>query len=312
MQAAKRPHSLHTCKDERGFLESFRDQAGETIEDVIARFAVADLVAGCVLGGSIPLGVATSVSDVDLIVVVDDGSALRRRTAGDPSAVEVSGEFIEDADTLMVAETVAIAGGIELNLQFVVMSRLQELTRRLARSGVWVSLAGQATILGRLKTGWLLLSSDRFVPVYTALRNNNSLEIHCTVRYFVFALQYLEDARAALTTHDLELAPHLGRMCVETCFLAYLASLGCVSPGSKWFRLLNASRDGNSVRQTASRLWSLGMPLLFPTVPRTGDQVVTQLRDVAKFAQNVREAIEERTAFKVAFKLCPQIHDPTE
>jgi nucleotidyltransferase-like protein len=293
------------CNSTESFLERFRGEAGESLEEFIGTFAFPHRVAAVILGGSIPLGVATSRSDVDLLVLVDDDHALKPAPKGS-QYLEMRAQSLGEAETLTAAEMIAIVNGVEVNLLFIVVSRLVALWERLSGSDIWVSPSGANTaILGRIKAGWVLSSSERFQHACSRFLRGNSLELHCTVSYLVGALQDLEDARAALSD-NLGVALHLGRSCVEAGFFAHFASTGLVFVGSKWLRLLDDARCTEQEKQLAA----VGMPLLFPPLHRSHSEVGEYLRHVAAFVTTVRSVIEKRAVFRVAFALCPQLYDP--
>jgi hypothetical protein len=313
VRAVKGRHSLHECTTPDAFFERFRSESGESVHELVGRFVVAERIAATILGGSLSLGIGTAVSDVDLLVLIDGADALKSSDS-ESLHFELRGESVGEAETLLAAEVVTIVNGIEVNLQFIEMSRVRMLAEKLARPNLWLSPGGTNTvILGRIKSGWVLTSSDRFRDGCAALLKTQALEIHCTVAHLVAALQDFEDARAAVP-NDLPVALHLGRAAVESCFFAYFASESHVFVGSKWLRLIDRKRAASGADRDAR--WALGelgqsgVSLLFPPLLREAAEVDAYLERVADFIAGVRSTIERRTAFKVAFKLCPQMHDP--
>lgn len=302
----KKSHAFHLCPTAEAFLDQFERAAGRPLSAFVGRFAVSDRVAACVLVGSIPLGIGSSASDVDVLVLIDGADALRDQPRGldDDEDVVFSGRS-DDTSALVAAEVIAMIGGVEVDFEFIVGDRVREAARRVTRSRV--ALAGQEIrILSRLKTGWILQSRSAIDDVCAALRADQSLEVHCAVTNFVFALQDLEDARAALPG-DVALALHLGRSCVERGFASYFATKGYAYLGSKWLRLLRA--PDAALRPLAS----VGLGLLFPTLDDGAAQVEGYLADVAGFLAVTRDAIQTGTAdkvFRVAFTMCPQVYDP--
>ena len=298
----KKSHSLHLCKTPAEFLASFERTAGQTVAAFVERFASADRIAASLLVGSIPLGIGSSASDVDIVALIDDASALRDETRiEDDENIVFTGRSDDQTTALVLAEVIAFLGGVEVHLEFILASRVGEWAKQATESRVSLA-AQQVRILGRVKTGWVLSSRESSDGVCGALMRDNSLEVHCAVTSFVYALQDLEDARVALAG-NVPLALHLGRSCVERCFAACFATKGFAHLGSKWLRFLKTADE--SLRGLADA----GVPLLFPSL---GDRASAEsyLNDVAELTALARDVIQRDTAFRVAFRMCPQIYDP--
>jgi hypothetical protein len=298
----KKPHSLHLCRTPAEFLASFERTAGRSVDAFVERFARLDRVAASLLVGSIPLGIGSSASDIDIVVLIDGASALRDDARIDEDEnIVFTGRSDDETTALVLAEVIAMLGGVEVHLEFILASRIAEWAKQVTEARVSLA-AQQVRILGRIKTGWVLSARESSDDVCGALMRDNSLEVHCAVTSFVYALQDLEDARVALAG-NVPLALHLGRSCVERCFASCFATKGFAHLGSKWLRFLKTADE--SLRRVADA----GVPLLFPPL---GDRAHAEsyLNDVADFSAIARDAIQRDTAFRVAFRMCPQIYDP--
>lgn len=311
----KRPHRLHTCTSADAFPAAFCDETGHSIYDVVARFCGGAVPCGVVLGGSIPLGLGSPASDVDLLILLDPPSTTGNGTAGngvpalpqqDPrTGVVFSATFASDGGTRLASgEVVAMMGGVEVNGQLLSAVAVGELIRR--GVGARVSLtAHEIGLLSRLKTGWTLLRGPSFDRHCGALLSGNALEIHAVTWYLVGAVQELEDARAAVADSPM-LALHLGRSCAERCVLAYFASRGFAYLGSKWLRALEPDSPAHRLRALADGIPG-GFAALELMFPARDDAAEAYLDRVAALVATTRQVIEQDRAFRIAFSLCPQL-----
>lgn len=308
----KKSHSFHTCTDAEDFLATFGRVAGQSVRTFISRFVPSDHVVGCLLVGSIPLGIGTGASDVDILVLIDDKNAVRDQEshADRGDGIVFSGQFSDDDTALVLAEVIAVLNGIEVDFELIPSDRVRELAGRVSGPGVFLTNQ-EVRILSRIKTGWVLFARDSLNESCGGLLRDSSLEVHCAVTNLVFALQDLEDARAALAD-DLPLALYLGRACVERCFASYFASKGYAFLGGKWLRFLKHHRDAGKGAgyEELQRLASLGLLLMFPSLDAHEEEVVTYLDEVAVFLADTRKLIQADKTFRVAFQMCPQVYDP--
>jgi hypothetical protein len=308
----RRRHELHLCGGAVDFEAAFRREADTSISDLIASVAYPERVAAAILGGTIPLGVGSPISDVDLVLVIDDIEAIRDVPSNGRSTAVLRGNLVGEAETLMVTEALTLVNGIEVDMQFVLLKRVKEVSLELSRATAWVSLSGQNTqILGRIRSGWILSSTERFQVACSQLLTGRALDVHCATRYFIVALQDLEKAKAALLD-DLAMALYLGKACVQGCCCAYFAGNGYPYLGNRWLRLLNPSKSPAS-RSIASKLGPLarrGVELVFPTLAQSRDAAGEYLKQVTEFAYDIKRMMEKDTAIRAALRLSPQVYDP--
>jgi hypothetical protein len=304
----KRPHTLHSSKGPVDFLLAFESETGLSLHSFIERFVDSKDVSAVILAGSIPLGLATSASDLDLIVLLQSENNRPMPSASTHPEVIYAAERQGGSTTLEARQVVAMLNGVEVDAHFLSAQVVADLSKRIARAGVLLT-SNETCFMSRIKTGWVLTQTEGFSGYVGRLLRDNSLEIHTTTNNLVGALQELEDARVALADSH-ELALHLGRCSVEKCFMAYLSARGYAYPGGKWLRLLRLleplrPQDSDSYQT----LMSHGVNLLFPTTVNR-EVAENYLTEVAEFFRSVKELIEIDRTFKVAFALCPQIHEP--
>jgi len=288
LYASKRPHGLHLCQNAEDFRAAFEAALGQSIGAFLSELTSGAKWRAVTLAGSIPEGIASEVSDIDLMVVLD--------TEVPPSLAQsdtVSAKATPGGVELGVID--GVFAGMEIDVAFISLSRLVALCAALARGGVTLR-EEDIRVLDRIKRGWVLDDDDCLdrLPAVTASRN---LEIYCTTNYYSIALKRLEDAVAA-EERDPILSRHLARLCVEQAFYAYLASRGHCYLSAKWPALIQHRMGGSPVGD--------GLDLLFPGAT----ELRGYLRDVQRLARTIRDLIEQDTAFRIAFDFCPQIYQP--
>ncbi|GLZ50076.1 hypothetical protein Acsp06_62610 [Actinomycetospora sp. NBRC 106375] len=299
----KRKHSLHASRNAADFSARLVAETGATPSHLVRRFVGLEHPKEIVLAGSIPQGVGTEVSDVDLLVITD-ASQYGDRSPETQADVVYSGLVLGE-ESPVVLSTVALAAGVEIDFAVVDADRLAALIRRLSSESLLLT-APQIQLLSGVKSGWPLIEPDRTTPHAEGL-TNDSLEIRCTVRYYVAALKALEDALAA-TQDDERLVWHLSRLCIERGFRAYFASVHHPHLGDKWLRFMSHhlrspdDRKAARFRDVAQR----GSELLM----RGGgdpDRCDEHLRDVREWLDSLRGLLAEDLRYGVALRLSPQL-----
>jgi hypothetical protein len=297
---------LHECRDAADFLSRFEGRLGTPVRALVDRFVDRDRLAAVILAGSIPLGLGTRASDIDLIVIVDSHEPIAMPAVDPGQGVVFAGAFTGDA-RLDVGEVILTMDDVQVDLHYVAGPRVAHAAAALA--GGTVSLTEhEIGVLSRIKTGWVLDRRPAFDEHCSVLLADDSLEIRTATWHLVGALQELADARAALAD-SVPLALYLGRRCVEKSFAAFFAGRGFAYLGGKWLRALEAGRERTpwSVDDGVRAVCHEGTALLFPTP--AGDEAAAGYVDrVARFIDLVRTETEKRLPFKVAFALCPQLH----
>jgi hypothetical protein len=299
MKLEKVRHSLHECRTGSEFIERLNVAVGGADAWHPQRFVSHGVLRGVFLGGSIPLGIGSPVSDVDLIAIVDAESSLPRNLPNDRNIVHKS---IRTENTSVIM----LCRGIEIDINYVTAGRVEVIYERLLREGRLPPVSDMR-LISRIRRGWILWSDPDLSTLVAELRSNSAVEIRCCVEAFVFALQLLDDAREALND-NLSLSLHLGRLAVEWAFKAHLATLGELYVGDKWLRLAGCAKDPFSPGQ--SYLFAEAERLFFPSRTEAPANTTRYLDEVACFLTAAREQVEQNPAFRVAFKLCPQIENP--
>jgi hypothetical protein len=298
------PHSLHECRSAAEFRLRFETTTGCSVhaltDDVVSPSAPKALF----LVGSLPQGMATSGSDIDIIVLVDDRKDLM---AGDHSIAN-SGQqmvFSNDSDPLLAGMHLMLKAGILIDLQVAITPAIHEVQRRLRRRGPDLN-ENEIRTLGRLGNGWLLWESEGYLRRNAVLLDDPALRVYCCTRNFVSALLHRRKGLKAVDLEDFVLATHLGRSSVELAYLAYFASEGLPYLGAKWPAQLGHAR-GAAQRLAEHPVLKEGIRLLFPGCEPLRSVTLGYLEEVAEFLARMQALIERQVLFRIAFQACPQI-----
>lgn len=296
-------HTLHQCRTVEEFRSKFAMATGCPVEQIADHVVLKAVPKALFLVGSLPLGMGASGSDVDLIVLVDDRSALidgGERAANSDQRLAFSSE----TDLLLAGIVLTLKQGIPVEVQVALTPGVQEVYRRLRRRGPDLNEVEIRT-LGRLSTGWQLWQTEGYLEKRAVDLNDRSLAIYCSTKNFVQALLQQIKAGRVLERGDIPLALHLGRLSIEYAYLAYFASEGLPHLGSKWLAHIGFA-GGAEQRLARDPLLKEGISLLFPTLSSPG-AAAQYLRDVSKFVASMRGLIERRPLFRIAYAACAQI-----
>lgn len=297
-------HTLHNCRSPEEFRPRFEAATQCPVQRVADHVVTATAPKAIFLVGSLPLGMGTSGSDIDLVVLIDDRTALLKGAASIANSDQQL-EFSSDHDPLLAGMFVTLENGILVDLQVVITPMIGSVYGRLRRRGPELS-EGEIRTLGRLSTGWLLWQSEGYLEQSGVVLKDPALEVYCCTKDFVAALINRRKAVKALDLGDIPLALQLARSSVEWAYLAYFASEGMAYLGSKWLAQIgHAHGAADRVRQYP--LLEQGVPLLFPPYEPSPARASGYLQLVSEFLASMRALIEQKVLFRIAFQACPQI-----
>lgn len=297
-------HSLHECRTADEFRSRFEATIGHSLEQVVDKVVASSAPRAVFAAGSIVLGMGSSGSDVDLIVLVDDKSALVN-DAGHSANNARALEFCSDSE-LIAGEFLTMYEGVLVDLNVAIAPAIHRLYARLRRRGPELSEA-EVRVLGRLSSGWLLAQTAGYMDRHGAILKDPALAVYCATVHFVSSLHEVSKAARAVDSRDAALALYHARKSVEGAYLAYFATEGLLYLGSKWLAQLGYAR-GAAERMERHPLLKQGIPLLFPQYTPDSREVAPYLKAAAEFVAAMRGLIEQKTLFRIAFNACPQMH----
>jgi hypothetical protein len=295
-------HSLHHSRSAEEFVLDFEAAIGAPIESVANRVIEPSTPKAIFLVGSLPLGMATRSSDIDLIVMIDDKAALLAVNAVNS---DQHLDFSNESDALLAGMFVSMKRGVLIDLQVAIAPAVLAVHRRLRRRGPELS-ESEVRTLGRLSSGWLLWQSRDYLKGTDLDLHDPAFHVYCCTKKYVEALNQVRKAEKSLEIEDIALALYLGRSSVEMAYLAYFASEGLSYLGVKWLAQLGHARE-SAARIARSPLLKDGIGLLFPVFAATPAGVTAYLRAVREFHVAIRALVAQKRLFRIAFDTCPQI-----
>ena len=298
------PHTLYECRTAEEFRVRFETTTGCPVQRVTDDLLRSMAPRALFSVGSIPLGMGTRGSDVDMIVLVDSKEAFES-VNGSVLNGSQGAAFLNDSDPLVAGSFLQLCAGVLVDIQVAIAPAIGDIYARLRRRSPELSET-EVRILGRLRTGWLLWETEGYLERRSISSNDRTLPVYCCTRNFVTALTHQRKAAKALELHDVILALQLGRACAEMAYLAYFASEGLVYLGVKWLAQLGFAR-GAQERLARHPLLKQNLQLLFPVFGSTEAEAALYLRQIGEFLSSIRGLIEEQILFRIAFKACAQI-----
>ena len=297
-------HALHECRTAEEFSVRFEAVTGRQIQQITDDLIPSSTPRAIFVAGSIPLGMGTRGSDVDIIVLVDGRDSITHGKVQSANSSQQAA-FCNEADPLLAGTFLKLQAGVLVDIQVAMTPAIHDIYKRLRRRSPELGET-ETRILGRLRTGWLLWESEGYLQQRTVNVIDPALLVYCCTRNFVTALTHQRKAAKALELHDTHLALQLGRAAVEMAYLAYFASEGLVYLGAKWLAQLGFAR-GARERIARHPLLRQGIHFLFPEFNSSDADAGRYLQEVDQFAKSIRTVIEQQVIFRIAFKACAQI-----
>ena len=298
-------HSLHESRGPQDFCQRFEVATGRSVQQVVDKVISSTAPRAVFVAGSLPLGMATSGSDVDLIVLVDSNAVLVNGESHIANNAQQL-EFHNQNDALLAGIFLSMNEGVLVDLHVALTPTIHGIYRRLRGRGPELNETEIRT-LGRINTGWLLWQSEGYLERNPEVLRDPALDVYCCTKHFVSALHEIAKAHRAVGCTDFTLALQLGRLAVELAYLAYFASEGMPYLGSKWLAQIGHAR-GAAERVRRHPLLQEGSRLLFPVYTSNSRETNGYLQAVAEFLTAMRNLMEQKTLFRIAFQACPQVH----
>jgi hypothetical protein len=300
------PHSLHESRNALDLTRRFEATTGRTLREFVDEVVDPSAPKAVFATGSLALGMGSSGSDLDLIVLVDQHSALVKG----PGHVANSArqlEFSSASDLLLAGIFMFTEAGIVVEVQVVITPTIHRIYRHLRQRGPDLNEVEIRT-LGRLNSGWLLWETPGYVERNAAILQDCALNVYCCTKSFVDALHEIAKARRGLASGDIPVALNQGREAVEAAYLAYFATEGLTYLGSKWPAQVGYAR-GAQERVCRYPLLGESISLLFPQYVHTAAEANHYLEAVREFLISMRNLIEQKKLYRIALYACPQVHE---
>ena len=300
----KPSHDIHTSRNVEQFCTRFEMETKRHPSSLVDDILRPDQKRAVFVAGSMTMGLATGISDIDFIVLVDSRDAILPEAISKKNS-DSALTFSNDSDPLSIGHFIHLINGIEVDINIVLASRVDAVTHSLMLPGPELS-DGEVLTIGRLKKAWLIDKTDGFLDRWDEFLSDTSFEVLCATRFYWMSLKMLEKARKAAAMQDFPLALYLARISAECVYWSYFASRGFCALGTKWLKFVTVF-DFNGDDE-ARRLFSDSVPLVFPRFHMDVAELAQHFGSVVHFQRSARETIEKDIRFKIAFAVCPQIY----
>jgi amino acid adenylation domain-containing protein len=289
----KRPNELYRCRD-LAELSAALDRHGIDIAALVGEFVKPSARRAILVAGSLAEQTASPLSDLDLLILLDDGGAFKKARA------ELYGQPINIVPTHDPEEKVVsmIVDGLEIECQFLVNEALtpdmQADARTMPRRA---RLAEHNKFLSRLAGGWTA-HDDGLLAVWRACYDVEGLRIRRTAEEFMAAAKNLEDMAEAV---DVDPA-HFGAMGIYIAthlMLALLAEQRYFSKSAKWMK--KATRTIEDGPAELAALLRRGQALMFAGLLDAPETRHAHLDATLRYAADVRAHLSRDEAFAGLF-----------
>lgn len=265
----KTPHDLHRCTDLASLIAALREKDCD-LPSLVREFVKPGVEMGVMVAGSITQGVATGVSDLDVLILLGGMEDLKKGRKR-----EVAGSTVQylPQEREREFELTLFLTGVEIDLIFV-FDRQDEAAGDLGDS-----------ILNRLATGWVVEGWE-VVERWRERHDTAGFRIRRMTTEFVRAAKNLEDMEAGigLATGHVAL---LGVYSITHLIRSLLAYCGFFSTSSKW--MLKVDQLAGSHPDPAVRdALTAGRALVFPGPLESEGGQRAYFESVCGYCQTVR------------------------
>lgn len=277
----KRPHNLHRCSN----IEELATELGRRDIDpvsLVREFVKPSCATGILVAGSIAQGIATEVSDLDLLVLMPTRDAFKERRR------EVAGSVVKylPSDSPDRAQVSLFVGGIEIDIIFIVNPAVG----READDGASRTVdphRSKDVFLNRLATGWILDGHD-VVHRWRSHYETSGLRIKWMAADFTAAARNLEDMEAGIGRAAGHVSA-LGAGVVNSLLRALLAYNGCYCTSLKW--MLRIGQLIEAADPETRELFLEGRELAFPGLLSGIEEEREYFRRVYGYCAKIRNVL---------------------
>ena len=291
----KRPHDLHRCTNVDALVEALRSR-GIDLVSLVYEFVKPSVEVGILVTGSIADGVATEVSDLDLMILLPGADAFKARRKR-----EIAGNVVTylpadspDSDTTVIT---LFLSGIELDLVFVANPEAGA-----GSPGNDMALEEEEPFhrdpfLNRLATGWVVHGED-VVARWRAYHQTDRLRLKWIATEFTGAAKTLEDMEAGIGRSRGHVSA-LGASAVVHMISALLACnrFYCTSPN--W--MLKVNQLIGTVDPAMREALTEGAELAFPTLLEKIDEEKAYFDRVYEYCVKVKNILGREEGMEDVF-----------
>lgn len=228
----KRSNDLYKCHSVDQLLANLQTKDID-IKLLVDEFIKPSMRRSILVGGSLAEQTASPVSDLDLLILLDDSRAFKRQKT------DVFGHRVNYLPSSDEHETIAsiFLNGLEIECQFLVNDKLTASTAadpagyKMARQS---RLAENNKFLCRLASSWVI-RDDGLLTTWRQCYELDKIRLKRAIEEFVAATKNLEDMAAAVGGDPYHLGV-MGSYIAAHMTLALLAGQGYISKSAKWMK----------------------------------------------------------------------------
>lgn len=282
----KRPHDLHLSTTSAELVERLRAQNVDLLA-LIREFVRPGAQFGAILGGSLADGTATSLSDVDVIVLLPDRQSLK---SGKTSVFGHTATYLPEHRSDQVLVSLFIHG-VEFEMQFY-MNAEAHAGRRASRVGSELGREGDPP--AGLNSPWVLAGRE-VVERWRHYFHAESMPLSRAASEFILGTKLLEDMRACIGGAPGQ-SGALGTWIVTHTLIALLFHNGYLGCSSRWLKVLE--RLIASVPAETREAFLVGRRLLFPGWLESADEQRLYCEQVHAYCATVLGLLSRDAALK--------------
>jgi hypothetical protein len=299
-RSKKRPHTLHRCTTVEELIRALRKLDIDPVS-LVSEFVKPSFDIGILITGSIPWGVATGVSDLDILALLPSGDALKKKRREIPGGVV---KYLPSFAANML-EISLFVSGIEIDVLCIVNPAVaSEVEPERIRDAAWLHEHHPGEdVLMRLATGWVV-DGQRVVDRWKTHYQTDHLRSKWMAVEFTTATKDLEDMQAGIGLAAGHVAA-IGAYAVMHLLHALMAYQGAYCTSVKWMLRIEQLIDtaDPEMRQVLIR----GRELAFPTLLQGVAEERAYVERVLDYCGVVRGILSRDEA--MADLLASTIHD---
>lgn len=281
-------HDLYRARNPDELLAAL-EARGIDLIGLVFEFVKPHADPGIVVTGSVANGIATEVSDLDVLVLLPSLTALKQRR----SRIGDSKVHYMPHESESRVEVTTIVHGIDINLQLIANAAAAACTdgdgEPALRASVDLEDHNQMRFLGRLGNCWTIRNAeivDRWQRYYEV----EKFRINRIGREFTAAAKNLEDMHASIGKGP-GCAGILGVKIVSRAMQALLAFHGFSFVSGKWLRKVNEMIEDPD--NSSSDLFEAGRRLAFPGLFETEAEEAGYFAEVQQYCRSVRSQMSK-------------------
>ncbi|MGA4605127.1 hypothetical protein [Pseudoalteromonas maricaloris] len=302
---------LFNSRDVDTFLDRFRENTKVDLQTLINKIANDTAVDSAYIVGSIPVGVGSRISDVDIYVIINKDINGGNFAPDVLNMAEQVKWYSSDDDPLVIGEAIFIINGVKVDVELLRASGIESMCNRLGSSHTLLS-DSDINVFGKIRAGWALPFPSGELGEKLSSKEK-AFDIYVTTKCLFTAISWFNKSMIVsgnTYVHSVLLA----RYAVEQCFSAYFASIGYAALRAKWVQFLmqGACQLSEFDQGNFNKIRESGLSLLFPDFESTTNEegFIKYLEKVRGFLLVTKKVLTSSPEYKIAISLNGEMSIP--